>query len=488
MPAHCLRLRLAAILVGLWLGAMSGTRAMADVPDDDVTVNRIVELNKQALVLYRNLEVTGAAQALDQALSLCSSAHLADRPVAARTHLHLGVVYVSGLKKPVEGLAEFKKALAIDPKIRIAKSLLNPEVERVFAEAVASPAPQPAAPSAPQATPATEATPPASPGHLAMQHPPVTRGIRGHAVALKVQVPPGLGAARVLLAYLAEDSDLFLAREMVPVRSASGWYEGEIPAEATRGARVAYYLEAQDPDDHPIANHGSPEQPHHVTLAPEFATAHPEQPKLVPTDENPTAPLPSSGLWLVLALGGGGGYHSGHPEMNRLDNNLPQSEIHVSGFGMARLGHLAPEIGFLPSNRVVVSVQGRIQAISGAQDVVLGPNIYHPAQYAVAGLAKLTWLFRDPQRRLRPFLSLQAGAGQIRHTVTTPASANLTGCGDGPTCKDTVMGGLALAGVGGGALWKLDENLAIYAAYNTLVGAPNFMIQGDLNVGIAVLR
>jgi hypothetical protein len=137
---------------------------------------------------------------------------------------------------------------------------------------------------------------------------------------------------------------------------------------------------------------------------------------------------------------------------------------------------------------MVVSVQGRIQAVSGAQDVVLGSNSYHPAQDAVAGLAKLTWLFRDPQKRLRPFLSLQAGAGQIRHTVTTPARANLTGCGDGPTCKDTVMGGLALAGAGGGVLWKLDDNLAIYAAYNTLVGAPNFMVQGDLNLGIAVMR
>jgi hypothetical protein len=459
---------------------------MAGVPDDDVTVNQIVELNKQALLLYRNLEVTGAAQALEQALSLCSSAGLEKRPVAARTHLHLGVVFVSGQKKREEGLAEFKKALAIDPKIRIAKSLLNPEVDRVFAEAVASPPPQSSEQAPAQVVPA--AAPPPAPGHLSMQHPPVTRGIRGHAVAIKVQVPPGLGAARVVLAYLGEDSDLFLAREMAPIKGASGWYEEEIPAEATRGPRVAYYLEAQDPDDQPIAHHGSPEQPHYVILDPEFAAPPPEHARQVSAEQNSSGPLPANRLWVVLALGGGGGYHSGHPEMNRVDNNPRQSEIRVSGYGMARLGHLAPEIGFLPSRRMVVSVQGRIQAISGAQDVVLGPNTYHPAQYAVAGLAKVTWLFRDPQRRLRPFASLQAGAGQIRHTITTPAGANLTGCGDGPTCKDTVLGGPALAGVGGGAIWKLDDNLAVYAAYNVLVGVPNVMVNGDLNVGIAVMR
>lgn len=487
MPARRLRLRPAAILFGLWLGVTSGGHALAGAADDDATVNRIVELNKQALVLYRNLEVTGAAQALEQALSLCDGADLAKHPVAARTHLHLGVVYTSGLKKPEEGLAEFEKALSIDPKIRIAKSLLNPEVERVFADAVASPASRPADEGPTQAPPAAPAAPPPRPRHLAMQHPPVTRGIRGRAVALKVQVPPGLGAARVLLAYLGKDSDLFLARQMVPVKGAPGWYEEEIPAEATRGTRVAYYLEALNPDDQPIANHGSQDDPHLVSLAPEFAP-DPEQPKQVPTDENTAAPLPSSGLWLVLALGGGGGYHAGHPEMNRLDNNLPQSQIRVSGFGMARLGHLAPEIGFFPNNRMIVSVQGRIQAVSGAQDVVLGPNTYHPAQYAVAGLAKLTWMLRAPEKRLRPLVSLQAGAGQIRHTVTTPSSAHLTDCGDGPTCKDTVMGGFALAGVGAGAIWRLDDNLAVYATYNVLMGVPNVMVNGDLNVGIAVLR
>lgn len=486
MPAHCFRSRRTAILVGLWMGATVASHVRAAEPDDEVTVNQVIELNKKALVLYRNLDVAGAAQALEQALSLCGSANLANRPAAARTHLHLGVVYVSGLKKREEGLAEFLAALAIDPKIKIAKSLLNPEVERVFAEAVATaPSPQP---NEDATQPIGPTVPSLMPSHLAMQHPPVTRGIRGRPVAIKVHVPPGLGAARVILAYLAEDSDLFLAREMGPSKGASGWYEEEIPTEATRGAHVAYYIEAQDPDDQPIAEHGSAEQPHYIILEPEFALPQAPPAKQAPAEESQTAPLPSSGLWLVLALGGGGGYHSGHPEMNRVSNNSPQSEIEVSGYGIARLGHLAPEIGFLPSDRTVVSVQGRIQAISGAQDVVIGANTYHPAQYAVAGLAKLTRFFRDPQRRLRPFASVQAGAGQIRHTITTPAWANLTGCGNGPTCKDTVMGGLALMGLGAGAIWKLDENLALYAAYNVLVGAPNLMVNGDLNIGIAVLR
>jgi hypothetical protein len=50
------------------------------------------------------------------------------------------------------------------------------------------------------------------------------------------------------------------------------------------------------------------------------------------------------------------------------------------------------------------------------------------------------------------------------------------------------MGGLGLAGLGAGVTWMLDQNLAVYAAFNVLAGMPNFVINGDLNLGIAILR
>jgi hypothetical protein len=85
-------------------------------------------------------------------------------------------------------------------------------------------------------------------------------------------------------------------------------------------------------------------------------------------------------------------------------------------------------------------------------------------------------------------VNAQIGVGKLRHSITTPASANLTGCGQGPTCEDTVMGGLGLAGLGGGMIWMLSPGLGAYAAVNVLAGFPDFMVNGDLNLGIAVLR
>jgi hypothetical protein len=308
-------------------------------------------------------------------------------------------------------------------------------------------------------------------------------------VTVKVQVPPGLGASKVMLAYRAKDSDLFLARDMMEIEAAPGWFEAEIPSEATQGTRVDYYLEAQNFDDQTIASSGSPEMPHQVSLAPEVSPRDlpPREPAAAAAVKRPTTNSRAA-LWLVFALGGGGGYYSGTPEMNPVDTSTPPQPIHVSGFGLAGLGHLAPEVGYFASDRLVLSAQGRLQYVTGGQDVVLGPRTYHPAKLALAGLAKLTWLLRDPRNKLRPFVNAQVGAGQIRHGITTPSSANLTGCGSGSTCEDTVVGGLGLAGLGAGLAWMLSPGLGAYAAVNVLAGFPDFMVNGDLNLGIAVLR
>jgi hypothetical protein len=34
----------------------------------------------------------------------------------------------------------------------------------------------------------------------------------------------------------------------------------------------------------------------------------------------------------------------------------------------------------------------------------------------------------------------------------------------------------------------LDRNVAVYAAFNVLVGVPHVMVNGDLNLGVAVLQ
>jgi hypothetical protein len=468
-------------------GSAASHEAETPAKVDEVALGKVVELNRKAILAYDSLEIETASALLQQALALCKTADLEQHPVAARTHLHLGVVYISGLKSSRLGLAEFRQALAIDPKIQLTKSLANPEVEAAF-ELAQAPESADADPDSRLPFPTgQESSSPLAPGlplGLArISHPLVTLANRGQPVEIKVQVPPGLGARRVLLAYMAQDASEFLAREMTPIPAAPGWFHEHIPAQATRGAWVAYYIEVQDAEELAVAQHGTPEAPHHITLVlPSVA------------DESKAAGRPGKakprpggrGLWVALAVGSGGGYHRGVPEMNPQD--ATGATIRESGFGFAELLYLAPEVGYFQRDNLILSAQGRLQFITGAQEVRIGQKTYHPAAMAFAGLLKVTWIAAPPGRRFQPLAGLMLGAGQIRHTMTTPASASLSGCGKAPTCHDTILGGLALFGAGLGFRYHLVEGLGFYATASIIAGIPNIVVNLDVAAGFALVR
>jgi len=118
------------VLLTIFSAAVTwGSRADAE---DAESVQKVVELNKKALAAYANLDVEEAINLLKQALETCRTAQLDDHLVAARTHVHMGVVLVAGLKQRDQGMEEFKKALQVDPTIKVTKGMLNPEVQSAF--------------------------------------------------------------------------------------------------------------------------------------------------------------------------------------------------------------------------------------------------------------------------------------------------------------------------------------------------------------------
>ena len=493
-----------AVLLALF-GTAIGWGLRANAQDED-PVQKAVELNKKALAAYANLEMEEAASLLNQALEVCRIGQLEQHPVAARTHVHLGVVQVAGLKKRNQGIEEFKKALRIDPNIKVTKSMINPEVQAAFQEAAMdasegpSPPPpasaEPSAPAGPTApsettfpgeTPGRE-TPTAGPGASAgnaMVHIPVTEAAVGRPIVVKVQVPASLGAERVVVLYRPEGAKDFHTRE-IDVGGGPDWYQGEIPAEATGGESVAYYLVAQNAAGQSVAQDGSESEPHVVALR-EGGGASAANPEAAGAGEGEQGEALS--LWVAITAGSGFGYHSGTPEANHTDDN--GHKLKSSGIAMSRLLQICPEIGWFASDSLVLSLQGRFQLVSGASSVkgsevthnpsACNGGTCHPASYALAGLAKATWFLGEP-KRVTPFLSLAAGAGQIREVVSV---GNLSGC---PNCKDTVVGGLGLLGAGGGMTIELSDSLLLVASASALVGVPNLMANLDVNLGLAYVR
>jgi hypothetical protein len=135
---------------------------------------------------------------------------------------------------------------------------------------------------------------------------------------------------------------------------------------------------------------------------------------------------------------------------------------------------------------MILSVQARLQVVTGATEVHDGTcegGICKPAPGAVAVLAKATWLFGE-NGGLRPYFSLAAGGGQLRHLVSVP----LNDCGamKNLECIDTVVGGPLLLGPSAGLAYPLTSSMFFNASVNTLLGLPNITANADVNIGLGM--
>jgi hypothetical protein len=145
------------------LGLVAPRPARADGEQDAIA--RIVDLNKEAVAQYQKKHYEAAKKLLRQALDLCESSGLDHHPVAARTHVHLGIVIIGGFGQREIGSRQFNEALQIDPNITLTPGLATPAAEDVFNEALVAVSPKSpkAAPRAPEPAADAEETTSAPP-------------------------------------------------------------------------------------------------------------------------------------------------------------------------------------------------------------------------------------------------------------------------------------------------------------------------------------
>src|SRR4051794_9640416 len=451
--------------------------------------DKITQLNREALAAIDKREFEKARELLKRALDMCKAAGLEQHPVAARTHVHMGVVIIQGFKSPELGKKQFAKALEIDPNITITKSLSTPDLEEAFAEAkaggsalagggdgeAAAPAP-PAGESRPAARETAVRTD--APSSSGFSYHTVSEVRQGSSIIVTVTVEETLKFSKLVLAYREQGTSDFLGREMEPV--GDGAYRAEIPASATGGSSVSYYMEAQDDSGNPVASRGTETRPLVIAFA---ATAKPSGGYADATVERKAQPRKhedeeegdAGKMFASLLVGSGFGYVSGNGEVN--------ADTPVSGtFSGALLGHIAPEIGYWWKPDVMLSLQGRFQLVTGTTGYSQDGRQHNPVPAALAIFAKATWL-TSISGSLRPFLSGGLGGGQIRHVVTF---GNLNDCGSNgaQTCKDSVVAGPLLAEVGGGIFYKLSDSVDLVLSSNAQVAAPKFTLNVDFNAGV----
>jgi hypothetical protein len=507
---------LAAALT-LTLVLASGARAQTD---DSDAIAKATQLNKDAVSAYQGHKTDEAKRLLKQALDLCDASGLDQHPIKARTLIHFGIVLIGGSKQRELGIKQFKKALAIQPDIALTKSLATPDLQQAFDEArgnnsgndgkgagksdvkatapdsdTASPAdetppeetatpspaaPEPATPPRPAAA-EPEAPAPAEPGvsSAGLDHEPITHARPGTAIPITVNVETGLKFEKIVLAYRPNGSTDYLGREMKQVDP--GIYSAEIPNRATSGTLVAYYIEAQDKNGDPVAARGSAEKPLVIMLGEPRVAKKPSKGSDddADSDDDDDDDDDENGarFFIGLQIGSGAGYATGNGDN---DHNTQYSS---GGIAIAQAGHFAPEFGYWIRPDLMLSVQIRYQLVTGTTEFIdANMHVHHAINYAFAAFAKATWALGHG--RLKPVLSLALGGGQIRHVVKNAMYSN---CGaDRQTdCVDTISGGPVLAGAGAGIMYSLTPRVALLAIANTQIGAPDFTVNIDANVGAA---
>ena len=164
-----------------------------------------------------------------------------------------------------------------------------------------------------------------------------------------------------------------------------------------------------------------------------------------------------------------------------------------SGVAWTHSGQVAPEVGYLITDHLMIGLQARLQMVGGATPYRVpmpvgnecgDDGICSPAKGAFAGLLKATWFFAEPDSAFQPYLSLSAGGGSIRHVAKVTGAATCGSTGDA-ACVDTVLGGPALFGPGFGFRYRVSDVVGIVAEIGGLIGAPKFTANADLNVGVA---
>jgi hypothetical protein len=492
-----------ATLAGL--GGLTGAFVVAlsrpAMADEAEAIAKVKDLNKKAVDAYENLEMEEARKFLMTALEMCAAEGLNRNAIKATTHLNLGVVMVGGLKQRDQGTKQFRRALEIDPHIKVPKRLSNPEIQSAFEVAVKGGGAEPGegADGTGGATkpPAVSTAPPppaaATTGALTLVHEPIGEAKAGEALTLRAKVQGGARFEKVVLAYRPESASDFLARDM---DHEGDEYVARIPDVATKGASVAYYIEVRGRGGQALARNGSPDGPHVVALTAEgggAAAADLAAEGLDETRPGRKEDGTAGKLWLSLGLGIGGGYAKGHPEVNPNypdpNNSKKTLPIEFSNVAAAKLLHFNPELGYFLSPSLMLSIQGRLQLASGASEVrfeTCKPNgVCQPASGAVAVVAKATKLL-DPMGPLQPYVSLSAGGGYIRYLVDI-SSFKLSGCGtpaDGSNCYDTVAGGGFLFGPAVGGWLHMTGPVFLTGALSALIGLPNTAVNVDLNLGL----
>jgi hypothetical protein len=501
-PIRRLRVALFGALA-LALGAAAPAFAQ-----DAATIKRIEQMNKRAMEDYDLLEFDSARKTLVDAVGLVRSSGLeeAGHPLAARTYLNLGVVYIGGFKDKDRGRMQFVRGLKIRSDARLDANVATPELQEVFNDALKEVGKRPAKPAPPK-QPDKPGDEPSGTKIEGLAHEPINEARAGFPIVVKAELGAEISAAKVILFYRGTGREDYLLVNME--KNKKGVYTGQIPADAVAGKVLQYYIEARDGRGRPLVANGSSGSPNIISVI-EAAPGDGSTPdgRVGDDSEDPlkqarikkqreederrqTGPtFTGRRWWLTVGFGTGFGLATGNSEC-AWNEGVQGDGRNYSGYCATWSGskptpiktgfasapfHIAPEFGYYLTQRFALTLQGRIQVATMADAGA--------ANGSIAALGRALYFFGT--EKLRYYVGGAAGGGYIRHRVTLgQVATNATDPAiQARDIVDTVKAGPVLFGPTAGVYYDFSKYVGLQAEINALAAAPDATFNIDVNFGI----
>jgi hypothetical protein len=399
------------LFVAIALSVAHPAPAQAQDANPDA-LDKVTNLNKRALGAYQKKDYTAARAFLKDALDVCANSGLGKHPIKARTHIHLGIVLITGFKQREAGMQHFKKALQIQPDIQLTKAVATPALQEAFEEAMV--------------------------------------GVGGGGAGAADTEGGGSGAP------VAEGEP-----EGGGEGNEAGGDEGQPRRRAPPPRKKKRGGDDDDDGGAVSKRHGDADD-----------------------DDDVGGAVNNAGkIYIGITMGSGFGIASGNADMTS------RHTLGSAGFAPAQLGHIAPEVGYFLRSKLLLSLQGRIQYVTGLNPGPTTCNVQGgatmacvPKTTALAAFARATYFILDGDFHL--FFGGSVGVGTIRHVSLF---ADDHSCGTGNTqCVDSVKAGPFLVGPNVGLSFDVNKTVALVLAVNTQLGVPRFTFNFDGNVGVGL--
>lgn len=245
----------------------------------EAQLRRVLELNRQAMDAYLNLEVEDAMDALNQALEAARRGNVTGSQLA-RTHANMGIVAVGGFGDNSAGLQHFVDAIEADPNVELDPLSSTPDIQSVFTLARSRAGGGSTNNNNTNNGEVIEIQRPTGPGQI--PHRPVTEQLNNTALPIFVDVPGNASVGGISVFYKAPGMRDFRQVEM---RRMEGGYGLELPCAEIMAPLVSYYVVARDEDGETMGTAGDAETPFSVQIVSQRSMPPPALPGAPPPEQ-----------------------------------------------------------------------------------------------------------------------------------------------------------------------------------------------------------